>query len=1337
MPVKLIPCAPAVNESERKAFEYLKQQLIASAKTAEWFLLTNLDFSSSHNRQSDEIDILAVGPPGVQIVEVKHWSTSWVERNVELVEREADRISYKARKVGTTLRRIIKNLPRVEAVFFLTESASKVANIDQIGRIRGVPFYTFKSWDSAVGIYATPVLSTHDIKKIISSLNPRGTIAIDGIPRRFAGFSHLELTSPKSNCFHRIFKATHISRQDRVELHIYDLSAASKNALAKAEREWKSLHRLQRYTWAPRIVDSFQDEPRNIGEIKFFTVADSQAPSIQERKDDETWLLADRLDFVYQTARALFELHTEGGRDEPMVHRNITNRSILVNHDNSPILTGFEYARIPTDISIASTFINKKWDSAVAPEVKSQGLSAADHRSDIYSLCTSLLCLFETQNDDLSTEIVDVLELGTIKQPESRITLNDLIDLLADLLGERTTGPGIPVDAPPARYWTENQKIRFRDQDYRIVTRLGSGGVGIAFKVVKIDPQTKSDLGTYVAKVARDEDTGNRILSSYLKAHPHLRHSSLSIIFEVAPEWQENNFLALMTWIDGEPLEEYSGRFSHLTDELQEESNETLALRWLRSACLGLKALHDNGLVHGDISPTNMIVNGSDLVLTDYDNVTPLGTKFDSPGTVAYCSPSFEFGLNATPSDDIFALSASFFKVLFDRNPFQYGGNIEKTKGLNWSDIDSSEYVDLANFLNKATSPNSEERFNNVVDALTNLDSYKPSIETIFEDEHTERNKNEVRWLKSVLKSYPGSLYGNSETRGLDTDFAASTYVETILEKSLIKAINERTVSLVVLCGNAGDGKTALLQRIGREMKLGDFSSSERFIKQKLNSEVTVFMNFDGSASYKQKSADNLLDEFFEPFHKEYGRTDIIHLLAINDGRLLEWITNYEERNETSRLTEDLRKALEGSLDELPTDVKFVNLNQRSLVGGVNEETNRIDNSFLHQLVDKLYGGENSEKIWKPCQTCSAQHRCHVFQALSRFGPKSLSDKSHRQRSRQRLFEALQAIHLRGDVHITIRELRSALVYILFGLHYCHDYHDAEHNELQEFFPYWDRSFSPESFGRQGDVLRELCYLDPALDSHSKIDRLLLYPTSELLTSDVARSYENLSLNSRRRKAYFEWSLETVKRVTDNPHTLGLAQGQHLSEFLNLAVEQDEKKITELKNRLCGGIARLETLPLRVFAKTKNVPLKLTPRTPTDTDFWVEKDIENFHLSADLPKQVKEIDRLHRYVNLVYKSSDIEVTLQIGARLFHFLLDLNDGYQLGDIATDDIFANLSIFVQRLIREDYRKLYAWNPIKENAVFEITAKKPNDGDYTVHQPISMSQAYRLEDRNSNGD
>ena len=57
-----------------------------------------------------------------------------------------------------------------------------------------------------------------------------------------------------------------------------------------------------------------------------------------------------------------------------------------------------------------------------------------------------------------------------------------------------------------------------------------------------------------------------------------------------------------------------------------------------------------------------------------------------------------------------------------------------------------------------------------------------------------------------------------------------------------------------------------------------------------------------------------LLDEFLEPFQEGRPKEDIAHLVAINDGRLLEWIEGVEARrsgNETP-LTKELYDLLQG-----------------------------------------------------------------------------------------------------------------------------------------------------------------------------------------------------------------------------------------------------------------------------------------------------------------------------------------------------------------------------------------------------------------------------------------
>jgi len=1165
MRVTPFSCGPAANESELKAFEHLRNCLQSTPGDDQWVLLTNLAFSVTHQLQSDEIDIIAIGPPGVRVIEVKHWTAQWVDTRPDMAAEEADRVTNKARKIGTTLRKIVPQLPRVDGAILLTQEPSRVRRL--VGRdVRGVRFYSLNEWKGVIGFDSSIALTPQEVTRLGRALEPKSAVAMDGSLRRFAGYVNLELQTLKDERFHRIYKGTHSARQDRAVLHLYDLSANDeRNAETKARREYDALHRLQLHAWAPRILDSYQEAPGYAGEMFFFTVVDPAAPCIEERTSDLSWERAARLAFARSAVRALDELHNPGTGDEPMIHRNLTPKTILVKHDNSPILTGFERTKIPSDISVTSAGApTGEWDATVAPEVRAHGLSAADHRSDVYSLCACLTGLFQGREDEASRRAMETLAKCLAEEPEERSTLQDLETSLSELLGESIPPPA----PPPARFWTEEQVVRFRDRDYRIVARLGSGGIGTTFKVVEVDRSTKEDLGTYVAKVGHSAETGRRVLKVYSLARSHLgRHAALSTIFEVAREWRENDFIALMTWIEGAPLGEFTGIFPLLAEEQQETSGEALALRWLRALCEGLDVLHRNGLVHGDISPRNMIVSGSDLVLTDYDFVGKIGEPLAAPGTVLYCSPSYQNRRAASPSDDIYALAASFFHVVFEKEPFLHGGAQAKERGVNWEGTDRGDYPILAAFLDKATHREPEQRFGSVADALAALNAPQPlETQTGTETKDTEQGtptgpdgeeavqaelrEEQVEWLLSLLQSYPGSRWGNRETRGLDTDFAAQTYVETNLEETLHRDIRERRVRLVILCGNAGDGKTALLQHLAARLGLGKHASSERILEGRMHDGLVVRMNLDGSAAWRGRSADELLDEFLEPFQEGPPGDDLVHLLAINDGRLLEWIEGVESRrggNETA-LTKQLHDLLEDEAAVPESHIRFISLNRRSLVGGITSDRKRIETSFLERLLDHLYGGEQASVIWAPCQSCSAKDRCEVFRATRIFGPDGLpgmAQKEIRSRARQRLFEALQAVHLRGETHITVRELRAALVYILFGVHFCRDYHGESDVPV---LSYWDRAFSADSPGRQGEVLRELARFDPALEAHPQIDRHLLSKPSHD-SAKTAPHYDQLSLESARRRAFFEWTEEHIAQVAGEPHALDLSRGRHLRLF--------------------------------------------------------------------------------------------------------------------------------------------------------------------------------------------
>src|SRR5207249_3089460 len=72
------------------------------------------------------------------------------------------------------------------------------------------------------------------------------------------------------------------------------------------------------------------------------------------------------------------------------------------------------------------------------------------------------------------------------------------------------------------------------------------------------------------------------------------------------------------------------------------------------------------------------------------------------------------------------ALAASFFHVIFDKEPFQYGGVQAKERGLNWEGVDRGECTVLVAFLEKATDPDPKARFSSVAEALVALQEFWP-----------------------------------------------------------------------------------------------------------------------------------------------------------------------------------------------------------------------------------------------------------------------------------------------------------------------------------------------------------------------------------------------------------------------------------------------------------------------------------------------------------------------------------------------------------------------------------------------------------------------------------
>jgi len=101
----------------------------------------------------------------------------------------------------------------------------------------------------------------------------------------------------------------------------------------------------------------------------------------------------------------------------------------------------------------------------------------------------------------------------------------------------------------------------------------------------------------------------------------------------------------------------------------------------------------------------------------------------------------------------------------------------------------------------------------------------------------------------------------------------------------------------------------------------------------------------------------------------------------------------------------------------------LVNLNLRAVTAG--GTTSLVEQQLLQLLQPTL---------WAPCSTCSVRESCPLLHNAS-----TLRDSNSGPAVRERIRRLFEVVHLRRRAHVTMRDLRSALSWLLLRDHGCDD----------------------------------------------------------------------------------------------------------------------------------------------------------------------------------------------------------------------------------------------------------------------------------------------------------
>lgn len=209
---------------------------------------------------------------------------------------------------------------------------------------------------------------------------------------------------------------------------------------------------------------------------------------------------------------------------------------------------------------------------------------------------------------------------------------------------------------------------------YRVGEEIDSGGMGVVYKATNVLKPGR----TIALKVIRDELAGDATQRQRFinegQIIDSLNHPNIVTVYDRG-EHNERLYIA-MEYLGGRTLSEVFR--SHVAQG--KAVDEEFCRRVMGQLADAVSAIHDQNIVHRDIKPNNVVVNGDDgeravAKLLDFgaakiDTMTTITAPGELIGTVSYLPPERIRHHEPSSSGDVFSLGVVFYELLTLVRPF-------------------------------------------------------------------------------------------------------------------------------------------------------------------------------------------------------------------------------------------------------------------------------------------------------------------------------------------------------------------------------------------------------------------------------------------------------------------------------------------------------------------------------------------------------------------------------------------------------------------------------------------------------------------------------------------